>query len=89
MFHLFKLFLRYCYDTEDPKQDLFKHSYVPKPNDFSDIAEYFVRKHLVTAIARVRFENGKTPPVVRQFLIDQLKFNDNTTNAVSLHVVCL
>ena len=89
MFHLFKLFLRYCYDTEDPKQDLFKHSYVPKPNVFADIAEYFVRKHLVTAIARVRFENGKTPPVVRQFLIDQLKFNDNTTNAVSLHVVCL
>ncbi|KAL1729840.1 hypothetical protein EV714DRAFT_251135 [Schizophyllum commune] len=83
LFHLFKLFLRYCYDTEDPKQDLFKHSYVPKPNDFSDIAEYFVRKHLVTAIARVRFENGKTPPVVRQFLIDQLKFNDNTTNAYS------
>ncbi|TRM61550.1 hypothetical protein BD626DRAFT_570752 [Schizophyllum amplum] len=83
LFHLFKLFLRYCYETEDPKQDLFKHTYVPKPNDFSDIAEYFVRKHLVTAIARVRFENGKTPPVVRQFLIDQLRFNDNTTNMYS------
>jgi hypothetical protein len=44
LFHLFKLFLRYCYDPEDPNQDLFAHTYVPKPNDFSDLSEYFVRK---------------------------------------------
>ena len=44
LFHLFKLFLRYCYDPEDPNQDLFTHKYVPKPNEFSDISEYFVRK---------------------------------------------
>ena len=44
LFHLFKLFLRYCYEPEDPDQDLFNHTYVPRPNDFSDIAEYFVRK---------------------------------------------
>lgn len=44
LFHLFKLFLRYCYDPDDPQQDLFTHSYVPRPNDFSDIAEYFVRR---------------------------------------------
>lgn len=44
LFHLFKLFLRYCYDPEDPTQDLFTHNYVPKPNNFSDLAEYFVRK---------------------------------------------
>ena len=43
LFHLFKLFLRYCYELEDPKADLFSHTYVPRPNDFSDIAEYFVR----------------------------------------------
>lgn len=35
------------------------------------------------AISRVRFTNGKTPPVVRQFLIDQLRFNDNTFNPYS------
>lgn len=80
LFHLFKLFLRYCYDPEDPKQDLFSHKYVPKPNDFSDLSEYFVRKSLVTAISQVRFENGKTPSVVRQFFIDQLRYNDNTSN---------
>ena len=38
---------------------------------------------LLRAIARVRFSNGKTPPVVRQFLIDQLRYNDNTFNAHS------
>ncbi|KAI0348152.1 hypothetical protein BDW22DRAFT_1480005 [Trametopsis cervina] len=81
LFHLFKLFLRYCYDPEDPNQDLFTHTYVPRPNDFSDFAEYFVRKSLLQAISRVRFDNGKTPPIVRQFLIDQLRYNDNTSNA--------
>ncbi|KIK70503.1 hypothetical protein GYMLUDRAFT_32530 [Collybiopsis luxurians FD-317 M1] len=83
LFHLFKLFLRYCYEPEDSNQDLFTHSYIPKPNDFSDLSEYFVRKSLVNAISRVRFENGKTPSVVRQFLIDQLRYNDNTANPYS------
>ncbi|PCH34126.1 hypothetical protein WOLCODRAFT_130217 [Wolfiporia cocos MD-104 SS10] len=80
LFHLFKLFLRYCYEPDDPKANLFSHKYVPRPNDFSDLAEYFVRKCLLRAISRVRFENGKTPPVIRQFLIDQLRYNDNTAN---------
>ncbi|KAI3622581.1 tata-binding protein associated factor taf2 [Moniliophthora roreri] len=83
LFHLFKLFLRYCYEPEDPKQNLFTHTYVPKPNDFSDLSEYFVRKSLITAISRIRFENGKSPSVVRQFLIDQLRYNDNTSNPYS------
>ncbi|KAF8963874.1 hypothetical protein BDZ97DRAFT_1701052 [Flammula alnicola] len=83
LFHLFKLFLRYCYDPEDPNQDLFSHKYVPKPNYFSDVSEYFVRKSLVSAISQVRFENGKTPSVVRQFFIDQLRYNDNTSNPYS------
>ncbi|PFH52313.1 hypothetical protein AMATHDRAFT_140606 [Amanita thiersii Skay4041] len=85
LFHLFKLFLRYCYEPEDPNQDLFDHTYVPKPNDFSDFAEYFVRKvtSLINAISRVRFENGKSPSVVRRFLIDQLRYNDNTINPYS------
>ena len=42
---------------------------------------------VLTSISRVRFENGKTPPVIRQFLVDQLRFNDNTLNPVSL--VCV
>ena len=30
----------------------------------------------------MRLNNGKSPPVVRQFLIDQLRHNDNRTNLV-------
>jgi transcription initiation factor TFIID subunit 2 len=44
-------------------------------------------KSLVHAISLVRLENGKSPPVVRQFLIDQLKYNDNTNNPVSIRVM--
>jgi hypothetical protein len=44
LFHLFKLFLRYCEDPEDPNQDLFTHRYVPKLNDFTEISEYYVRR---------------------------------------------
>ncbi|KAG5645341.1 hypothetical protein DXG03_006403 [Asterophora parasitica] len=83
LFHLFKLFLRYCYEPEDANQDLFAHTYVPKPNEFSDFAEYLVRKNLINAISRVRFETGKSPMVVRNFLIDQLRYNDNTANPYS------
>ena len=36
------------------------------------------------SISRVRFANGKCPTIVRQFLIDQLKYNDNTANTVRL-----
>jgi hypothetical protein len=49
LFHLFKLFLRYCYDPEDPRQDLFTHTYVPRSNDFTDLPEYFVRKVSIIA----------------------------------------
>ncbi|KAH8110586.1 hypothetical protein DFH11DRAFT_1619105 [Phellopilus nigrolimitatus] len=83
LFHLFKLFMRYCYEPEDANQDLFSHKYVPRPNDFSDLTEYFLRKALVNAISQVRLENGKTPPQIRQFFIDQLRYNDNTTNSFS------
>jgi len=48
------------------------------------LAQSLVCQSLVTAISQVRFENGKTPSVVRQFFIDQLRYNDNTSNPVSL-----
>ncbi|KAF9642562.1 hypothetical protein BDM02DRAFT_3082030, partial [Thelephora ganbajun] len=34
LFHLFKLFLRYCYEPETQGQDLFNHTYVPRANNF-------------------------------------------------------
>jgi hypothetical protein len=37
---------------------------------------------LVTALSQVRLDNGDTLPIVRRFLLDQLKYNDNSTNNV-------
>lgn len=39
---------------------------------------------LLSAISQVRFENGKTPPIIRQFFVDQLRYNDNTINTVRM-----
>lgn len=44
-----------------------------------------LRQSLLRAISQVRFENGKSPPIIRQFFVDQLRYNDNTIN----HVSCL
>ncbi|VDB95451.1 unnamed protein product [Peniophora sp. CBMAI 1063] len=72
LFHLFGRFLRSCYNPEAPDQDLFVHSYVPRPNDFSDIAEYLMRRALTRTIAQVRSEDGNTPAFVRKSLVDLL-----------------
>lgn len=82
LYHLYKLFFRYCYDPVN-KEDIFKNEVVPKANDFSDFSEYFLRKALITALSQVRVENGETVPIVRRFLIDQLRYNDNSTNNFS------
>lgn len=37
---------------------------------------------LITALSQIRIETGETLPIVRKFLINQLKFNDNSSNAV-------
>ncbi|KAG9053325.1 hypothetical protein FS842_008339 [Serendipita sp. 407] len=69
--------------TATYEEDLFKNELVPRPNDFSDFSEYFLRKALITALSQVRLENGETLPIVRRFLIDQLRYNDNSTNSFS------
>ncbi|THH19678.1 hypothetical protein EW146_g1531 [Bondarzewia mesenterica] len=74
LFHLFKLFLRYCYDPEDPQQDLFTHTYVPRPNDFSDLAEYAVRRvndlqALIKAISQLRYNDNTANPYTDAFYI--------------------
>lgn len=37
---------------------------------------------LLTAISMVRDERGQTPPVIQQFLVDLLAYNDNLGNKV-------
>lgn len=84
MFHLFKLFKEgYCFDTLVEAKSAAEFRCIPRPNDFAEIAEYFLRKALVSALSMVRDDRGQTPSVIVQFLLDQLQFNDNTANRYS------
>ena len=53
------------------------------PNDFADRASYLVRCAIVQAIAKVRDPFDKTPYRARKWLFDNLKYNDNSSNAYS------
>ncbi|KAI9488830.1 hypothetical protein BDB00DRAFT_25073 [Zychaea mexicana] len=56
---------------------------IPKPNDFSNLGDYFLQKAAVVAFSQVRDETGHVPIKVRQFILDLLKYNDNTGNEFS------
>ncbi|WFD36850.1 hypothetical protein MCUN1_003740 [Malassezia cuniculi] len=84
LFHLFMLFrTSYCFDQPgvDTPQAVLEAPCIPKPNDFSDMADYFVRRALILAISRVRDHTGKALPTVQRFLVNLLRYNDNSTNA--------
>lgn len=82
LFHLEKAFQHFfCYND----------SPIPRPNDFSDRAAYFVKCAIPRAIAKVRDHRGRSPIRARMFLLDKLKFNDNSDNEVcpsSTGLVC-
>ncbi|KAM0788313.1 hypothetical protein ACM66B_001456 [Microbotryomycetes sp. NB124-2] len=84
LFHLFKLFqTKYCFEPDAETQDPLGFRCIPKTNDFSDLGDYFLKKTLLTAISMVRDGSGQTPPVVLQFLLDLLQYNDNLSNKFS------
>ena len=53
------------------------------PNDFSDRAAYLVRCAIAAAFGNVRDSAGRSPLEARQWLHEQLKYNDNSNNAFS------
>ncbi|EPS60939.1 hypothetical protein M569_13860, partial [Genlisea aurea] len=61
----------------DPKIGL------PRPNDFSDFQEYFVLQAIPHAIALVRSSDKKSPREAIEFILQLLKYNDNTGNPYS------
>ncbi|GAA5914840.1 hypothetical protein JCM6882_007815 [Rhodosporidiobolus microsporus] len=84
LFHLFKLFQHwYCFEPDVETHDPFGFRCIPKTNDFNDFTMYFVKKTLITAISMVRDDKGQTPPVIQQFLVDLLAYNDNLGNKYS------
>ncbi|KAF9948419.1 hypothetical protein BGZ72_009665 [Mortierella alpina] len=87
LLHLTKTFQhKYCYSPthsttfQSPDGTI---PCMPKPNDFSSLAEYYVQKAIPIALSNIRDEKGYCPLRVRQFLLDLLRFNDNTGNVFS------
>ncbi|CAO1634477.1 unnamed protein product [Parajaminaea phylloscopi] len=82
LFHLLMLFrTNFCIDVPiEPGRHPLDLVCIPRANDFSDPAEYFIRKAMVHAFSRVRNERGRTLPQVKKLLINLLRYNDNSTN---------
>ena len=62
----------------------FSGSSIPRPNDFSDRAAYYIQCAIPRAIAKVR-DNGNVSPIrARRFLMEKLRYNDNSNNEVCM-----
>lgn len=58
-------------------------SLLTRPNDFSDHDKYQVQLAIVRAMSRVRDDNDHAPAEVKEFLLDKLRYNDNSANDFS------
>ncbi|KAK3839214.1 MAG: hypothetical protein JOS17DRAFT_670950, partial [Linnemannia elongata] len=87
LLHLTKTFQhKYCYPPTHATTFRLSDATIPcmpKPNDFSSLAEYYLQKAIPIALSNIRDERGYCPLKVRQFLLDLLRFNDNTGNVFS------
>ncbi|KAK9469134.1 hypothetical protein V1512DRAFT_221028 [Lipomyces arxii] len=61
----------------------FPDSLIPQGNDFSDFPTYFLQKAIPLALSEVIGENGQTPLSVKEFLLDLLRYNENSNNMYS------
>jgi len=76
LFHLRKAFEELYCNSEGG-------SVITRPNNFSDQLSYLLQCAIIEAISRVRDDQGYTPQDVKEFLLDKLKFNDNSQNDYS------
>lgn len=60
----------------------FPNSSMTRSNDFSDRAAYYIQCAIPRAIAKIRDGNGSAPLRIKSFLLEKLKFNDNSNNQV-------
>lgn len=56
---------------------------IVRMNNFSNLQQYFIQKTLPIAMSKLRDGNNSCPRDVLHFIIDLIKFNDNTRNNVS------
>lgn len=75
-FHLKKAFEElFCLPDQDSR--------MARPNDFSTISEYYLQCAIIEAMANIRDENGYAPRETKEFLLEKLRFNDNSVNDYS------
>lgn len=80
---------RYCFPISSPDDNddgIPLALAIPKPNNFSNIPDYFIQKAVVIAFSQIRDNRGLAPEKVRKLLLDLLKYNDNIGNEVSVTV---
>ena len=76
LFHLKKAFEElFCLPDQDSR--------MARPNDFSNMPEYYLQCAIVEAISKIRDENGYAPRETKEFLLEKLRFNDNSINEYS------
>jgi transcription initiation factor TFIID subunit 2 len=76
LFHLKKAFEElYCVTDQG--------SSITRPNKFADQLAYRLQCEIIQAISRVRDGRGYAPKEVKEFMLDKLKFNDNSANDYS------
>lgn len=64
----------YCCDTSPP---------IVRMNTFDNLQQYFLQKHIPVAMSYLRDHNNQCPKEVLHFLLDLVKFNDNSKNSYS------
>ncbi|KTW26896.1 uncharacterized protein T551_03358 [Pneumocystis jirovecii RU7] len=73
-YHLFKAFqTNYC----------FPNSSISKSNNFSNLSEYYVQCIIPIAMSKIRDKKGNSLIQIKKFLIDLLRYNDNSSNEYS------
>lgn len=73
-FHLIKAFqTMFC----------FENSTIPAANNFSDFPTYFIQKAIPMALSQMRDSYGRCPIEICNFLLDLLRYNDNSSNPFS------
>ncbi|KAK9243675.1 hypothetical protein V1506DRAFT_580075 [Lipomyces tetrasporus] len=73
-YHLLKAFqLMFC----------FPDSLIPQANDFSDFPTYYLQKTIPLALSEIRDVTGQTPMPIKEFLLDLLRYNENSHNTFS------
>lgn len=56
---------------------------MPRSNDFSDKRAYTIELAIPRSLSQIRNNQGRCPKDARQFLLDMLRFNDNSNNEFS------